>query len=496
MKCGSLRQVATYAAARSQGLVPTTVCGWKLAAPAAAKLSTSAAQAASSRCAHAGFLPVRVSHRGFAAAAELPPFTELPMPSLSPTMTQGNVSEWKKNEGDKINPGDVLADIETDKATMEMESMEEGYLAKILMPAGSQEVEVGTPVAVLVEDESHIAAFANYLPSAAPAAAPSPAAPAPAPSAPAAPAAPAKALPTPVKPAGARIIASPLAKKLALDYGVNLSGVAGTGPEGRIIKADVEQAKLNPPVVAAAAPAAAEWPTWLFPDYTDMPVKQIQKITAQRLTESKQNIPHYYLSVDVEMDKLMSVRTQLNGVLESDKGGKLSVTDFIVKASAAALMKVPAMNASWMESKIRMYHAADISIAVQTEHGLMVPIVKDADSKGLAAISGDIKDLAKKARENKLSPAEFTGGTFTISNLGMFGVKQFCAIVNPPQAAILAVGGSQKRVVPGKEPGTYKEAAFMCATLSCDHRVVDGAVAAQWLAEFKKAMEDPMTMLL
>jgi pyruvate dehydrogenase E2 component (dihydrolipoamide acetyltransferase) len=221
----------------------------------------------------------------------------------------------------------------------------------------------------------------------------------------------------------------------------------------------------------------------------------VQKITAQRLTESKQNVPHYYLTVDVQMDKLMATRAALNKGGEKS-GVKLSVTDFIIKASAMALMAVPDVNASWMGDTVRKYHAADISIAVQTEHGLMVPIVKDADTKGLAGISGDVKELAGRARENKLTPADYTGGTFTISNLGMFGVKQFTAIINPPQACILAVGGSEKRVIPGKVEGTYEEGMFMCATISADHRVIDGAVAAQWLAAFKKHMEDPITMLL
>jgi len=413
-------------------------------------------------------------------------------------MTEGNIASWKLKEGDKISAGDVLADIETDKATMDMESMEDGYLAKILVPAGTQNVAVGTTLAIIVEDKADCAAFANYSPSAAPAApAAAPAAPitaptpaAPSPSTPAVPA----AAPPVRKDSSARVFASPLARKLAAERGIKISNVTGTGPMGRIIKADVEEHKE---AAAAETVATSEFPSWMFPDYTDMPVKMIQKITAQRLTQSKQEIPHYYLSVDVQMDKLMAIRAQLNGGLAASKSEtKLSVTDFIIKASAVALMRVPAVNSSWMDDKIRTYHAADISVAVQTDHGLMVPIVRDADTKGLSSISSDVKSLATKARENKLTPAEYSGGTFTISNLGMFGVKQFCAIVNPPQACILAVGSSEKRVIPGKVEGTYEEGSFMCATISCDHRVVDGAVAAQWLAEFKKLMEDPMTILL
>lgn len=292
-------------------------------------------------------------------------------------------------------------------------------------------------------------------------------------------------------------MASPLARRLAREAGIPINAIVGTGFQGRIVAADVEQAKLNPPAAAGAAAGASAsgLPEWAFPDFTDMPVKMVQKITANRLLESKQTVPHYYLTVDVQMDKLMATRAALNK--NSEKTGvKLSVTDFIIKASARALMDVPEVNSSWMGDTVRRYHAADISLAVQTDHGLMVPIVKDADTKGLSSISADVKELAGRARDNKLTPADYTGGTFTISNLGMFGVKQFCAIVNPPQACILAVGGSDKRVIPGKVEGTYEEGSFMCATISCDHRVVDGAVAAQWLASFKKYMEDPMTMLL
>lgn len=445
--------------------------------------------------------------RPFSAAANLPPHQELGMPSLSPTMTEGGIASFKKKVGDKVDPGDVLCEIETDKATMEMESMESGYLAKILLPAGSQNVPVGQGVMVICEEEGDIGAFADYVsagiapapPTGLEAKAPATAAPAPPAAAAAAPAAtPQAAAPKAPAAEGLRIIASPLAKRLARELGVPLEGITGTGEKARVTKADVLAAQARGHTGAAATQAAAATGvdgSMFFPDFTDMPVKMVQKITAQRLTESKQQIPHYYLSVDVQMDKLMKVRAALN-MSQEKSGVKLSVTDFIVKASALSLMQVPAVNSSWQGDTVRRYHSADISIAVQTEHGLMVPIVKDADSKGLKHVSSDIKALALKARDNKLAPTDYTGGTFTISNLGMMGVKQFAAIVNPPQAAILAVGSAEKRVIPGKAEGTYEEGSFMCATISCDHRVVDGAVAAEWLAAFKKYMEDPMTMLL
>eukprot|EP00238_Polyblepharides_amylifera_P002070 CAMPEP_0196589144 /NCGR_PEP_ID=MMETSP1081-20130531/62819_1 /TAXON_ID=36882 /ORGANISM="Pyramimonas amylifera, Strain CCMP720" /LENGTH=415 /DNA_ID=CAMNT_0041911867 /DNA_START=444 /DNA_END=1691 /DNA_ORIENTATION=- len=415
-------------------------------------------------------------------------------------MEQGNIAEWKMKEGDKVSAGDILCSIETDKATLEMESMEDGFLAKILMPSGSQNVAVGTPIAVVCESGDNLGAFASYTGTTGGAKVPPTSAPAPPPtsSAPAASSPPAAAAPAPARPArpeGARIFSSPLARKTARDLGMSLDGVSGTGPNGRIVRADVLEAQARGPAVSSTASTDGDFPTWAFPDFTDLPIKQVQKITAARLLESKQTVPHYYLSVDVRMDALMKARSSLNAGLEKS-GAKLSVTDLIIKASALTLIAVPEVNASWLGDVVRRYHAADITVAVQTEHGLMVPIVKDADTKGLVAISADVKSLAAKARENKLTPSDYVGGTFAISNLGMFGVKQFCAIINPPQACILAVGSSEKRVIPGKTEGTYEEGTFMCATISCDHRVVDGAVAAQWLAQFKKYMEDPMSMLL
>jgi pyruvate dehydrogenase E2 component (dihydrolipoamide acetyltransferase) len=414
----------------------------------------------------------------------------------------GNIIAWRKKAGDEVTAGDIIAEVETDKATIEWEAQEEGVIAKILVPDGANGIDVGSPVLVMVDDKDSVAAFEGFTvtdatgggggaPAAAPAAAEPAAAPKPAATPAAAPAKPAPATTTVAS--GDRIIASPYAKKLASEAGVSLSGVGGSGPKGRIIAADVQNLVASGgarPAVsttgAAGAPTSA---------YTDIEATQIRKITARRLLESKQNIPHYYLTISCRIDKLSDVRASLNATLASTSGGKLSMNDFVVKASALALKAVPEVNASWYGDFIRQYHSVDCSIAVQTPAGLMVPIVKNADRKGLAAISSEVRDLAGRAKDGKLAPEEFTGGTFTISNLGMFGVNQFAAIVNPPQACILAVGSAEKKVVPGSN-GTFEEGTFMNVTLSCDHRVVDGAVGAQWLKAFKGYMEDPASMLL
>jgi pyruvate dehydrogenase E2 component (dihydrolipoamide acetyltransferase) len=298
---------------------------------------------------------------------------------------------------------------------------------------------------------------------------------------------------------GERVFASPLARRLAADRGVRLENIRGSGPNGRIIADDVEHARAEDHAGAAAVRTVVEEHplSKFFPEFEDTSVSAIKRVTAQRLTESKQQVPHFYLTVDIRMDKCMDIRQTLNKQLADDKaaaGAKISVNDFIVKASAKSLLAVPDVNASWLGDKIRKYKKADISVAVQTERGLMVPIVRSACCLGLKSISSEVKALAGRAREGSLTPQDMTGGTFTISNLGMFGVKSFAAIVNPPQAAILAVGGTRKEVV--KTDAGYEEVLVMSATLSCDHRVVDGAVGAQWLAAFKGYLEDPMTMLL
>lgn len=448
-----------------------------------------------------------VGRRGFAS---YPDHIVLTMPALSPTMEKGNIASWKVKVGDKVKAGDVMAEVETDKATVAFESVEEGYIAKIIVGDGTQDVPVGTPVAVLAENEGDVAAFASFAGAAAEAA-PKKAAPAAAAAAePVADAAPAAAAAS--ASAGGRVIASPAARRVAAEQGVSLDGIQGTGPNSRILQADVQEqgasvkAAPAPAAATAAAPRAA--PAAAQPlsagDYTDIPNSNVRKVIASRLSQSKQTIPHYYLSVDVTMDAVLKLRSELNATLEkqvTDKSTatKLSVNDFIIKASALACRKVPAANSSWTDSAIRQYNYVDVSVAVSTDNGLVTPIVKDADVKGLAGISGDVKSLAAKARANKLQPAEYQGGTFTISNLGMFGVKSFSAIINPPQAAILAVGSTEARLVPNlaKDAATpYTTAQVMSVTLSCDHRVVDGAVGAQWLQAFKGYIEKPNTMLL
>uniref|UniRef100_A0A7N0SWP3 Acetyltransferase component of pyruvate dehydrogenase complex n=1 Tax=Kalanchoe fedtschenkoi TaxID=63787 RepID=A0A7N0SWP3_KALFE len=446
--------------------------------------------------------------RGFASGADLPPHQEIGMPSLSPTMTEGNIARWLKKEGDKISPGEVLCEIETDKATVEMECMEEGYLAKIVHGDGAKEIKVGEVIAITVEDEDDIAKFKDYAPQKSGGAA------APAAEQPAAPAPPKQEAiketqssspvkappPSAAPPSGDRVFASPLARKLAEENNVPISSIKGTGPDGRIVKADVEAylasrgkegAAATPKTKdATAAPIAGL-------NYTDIPVTQIRKVTASRLLLSKQTIPHYYLTVDACVDKLMDLRGKLNSLQEASGGKRLSVNDLVIKAAALALKKVPQCNSSWTNDYIRQYHNVNINVAVQTENGLYVPVIRDADKKGLSAISEEVKVLAQKARGNSLKPEDYEGGTFTVSNLGgPFGIKQFCAIINPPQAGILAIGSAERRVVPGSGAEEFRFASFMSATLSCDHRVIDGAIGAEWLKAFKGYIESPESMLL
>ncbi|KAK9955428.1 hypothetical protein ABG768_015306 [Culter alburnus] len=436
-----------------------------------------------------------------------PPHMKVQLPALSPTMTMGTVQRWEKKVGEKLSEGDLLAEIETDKATIGFEVQEEGYLAKIMVPEGTRDVPLGTPLCIIVEKESDISAFADYVETgvaASPPPAPTPVAtppPAPAPSP-----APAAVSATPAAPRKGRVFASPLAKKLAAEKGIDIAQVTGTGPDGRVTRKDIDSfvpPKPTPAPVAAptpaapttsppAAPAFAAVPTGTF---TDIPISNIRKVIAQRLMQSKQTIPHYYLSIDVNMDQVLELRKELNAEVKADNI-KLSVNDFIIKASALACVKVPEANSSWMDTVIRQNHVVDVSVAVSTPAGLITPIVFNAHIKGLATISKDVGTLAAKAREGKLQPHEFQGGTFTISNLGMYGIKNFSAIINPPQACILAVGGSEKRLLPADNEKGFDVASMMSVTLSCDHRVVDGAVGAQWLAEFRKFLEKPFTMLL
>ncbi|XP_055944924.1 dihydrolipoyllysine-residue acetyltransferase component of pyruvate dehydrogenase complex, mitochondrial-like [Argiope bruennichi] len=427
----------------------------------------------------------------------LPPHHRVPLPALSPTMEMGTIVSWEKKEGDKLNEGDLLAEIETDKATMGFETPEEGYLAKILVPAGSKDVPLGKLLCIIVSNEADIAAFKDFVdsgeavkPAAAKPSAPPPPPPPAAPVSSAPPVHPPQPVPSAPSPGSgaSRIFASPLARSLARDKGIDLSSVQGSGPGGRIRAQDLEGAV---PAAPAGMPATA--PSFQF---IDIPMTNIRQVIARRLLQSKQTIPHYYLSVDVQMDRILRLRADLNDMLKKD-GVKLSVNDFIVKAAALACKKVPEVNSSWMDTFIRQYNSVDVSVAVSTDAGLITPIVFRADAKGLSTISSDTKTLATKAREGKLRPEEFQGGTFTISNLGMFGIKNFSAVINPPQSCILAVGNTESTLIPDEssEKG-FRAAKVMSVTLSCDHRVVDGAVGAQWLAHFKKLLEQPELMLL
>lgn len=442
------------------------------------------------------------------ATGTYPSHVVINMPSLSPTMTQGTLVSWKVAPGSKISPGDELGMIETDKATMSFDCSEEGYIAKLLVPAGTTDVALGTPIMVLTDSADDVAKFADFTvgPASAPArdstkgpaSAPTPAAPSPAAAITEEKAAIVAQSSSPTPADTTRIVASPLAKRLAAAAGVLLNNRAGTGPNGRITQADVEAfisipvTKVTPVVAPKVTPAVAV-PTDTD-EFIDMPLSNVRKVIASRLLESKTTIPHYYLSADIRVDELLALREELNSLAE--KGSyKLSVNDFVIKASALAMKSTPEVNSSWQGTFIRQYKNVDISVAVSTENGLITPIVFGANQKGLATISQNVKDLAAKARENKLTPQEFIGGTFTISNLGMFGVKSFSAIINPPQSCILAVGASEKQVVVDAK-GEMVVCSVMTVTLSCDHRVVDGAVGATWLKNFKNYLEKPVTMLL
>ncbi|OBS83089.1 hypothetical protein A6R68_22927 [Neotoma lepida] len=417
-----------------------------------------------------------------APGSSYPTHMQILLPALSPTMTMGTVQRWEKKVGEKLSEGDLLAEIETDKATIGFEVQEEGYLAKILVPEGTRDVPLGTPLCIIVEKQEDIAAFADYRPTEVTSLKPQAPPPVPCPVA-AAPPTPQPLAPTPsALPAGpkGRIFVSPLAKKLAAEKGIDLTQVK-VFPD------------LKSPAAAMALPGPRVAPTPVGV-FTDIPISNIRRVIAQRLMQSKQTIPHYYLSIDVNMGEVLLVRKELNKMLEGK--GKISVNDFIIKASALACLKVPEANSSWMDTVIRQNHVVDVSVAVSTPAGLITPIVFNAHIKGLETIASDVVSLASKAREGKLQPHEFQGGTFTISNLGMFGIKNFSAIINPPQACILAIGASEDKLVPADNEKGFDVASMMSVTLSCDHRVVDGAVGAQWLAEFKKYLEKPITMLL
>ncbi len=423
------------------------------------------------------------------------------MPALSPTMTEGKLAKWVKKEGDKIKAGDVIAEIETDKATMEVEAVDEGILAKIVVPAGTDGVKVNSLIAILLEEGEDASALAKA--SAAPASAPKTVTPANQPAAEAAKAAPAMAVASPAQAkASGRVFASPLAKRIAKEKGIDLSAIKGSGPHGRIVKADLDKAPAGAAAPKAAAaggsftPATSSVNAQALADaygipYTLTPNSGVRKVIARRLSESKQTVPHFYLTVDCELDALLSLRKQLN---DSMDGLKISVNDFIIKATAVALQKFPAANVSWTDDNIVQYTRADVSVAVATPNGLITPIIVDAANKSLKVISSEMKDLGARAKEGRLKPQEFQGGTISVSNLGMFGISQFSAIINPPQAAILAVGAGQERVV--VKSGQMAVANVMTVTASFDHRAIDGAVGAEYLQVFKKLIENPFGLLL
>ncbi len=433
------------------------------------------------------------------------------MPALSPTMVEGNLARWLVKEGDAIKPGMVIAEIETDKATMEVEAVDEGRIGKIIVPAGAQAIAVNSTIALLLEDgeseltevplaapvktivpngnggEKNRAALVSELPP--------------------------SAL-SPAKPAnaanGARIMASPLAKRIAHEAGLDIRLIKGSGPNGRIVRADVELAKVNGASQSAAAKpissAAAAVPAVVAKPAAGMDAKAlanalgqryrtesnsgIRKVIARRLLESKLTVPHFYLSLDCRIDALLELRSKLNALHDKNK---ISVNDFVIRAVALALLKVPAANAAWTDEEILQYEQADISVAVATPNGLITPIIKGAESKSVSIISAEMKDLAARARVGKLKPEEFQGGGFSISNLGMYGIKQFSAIINPPQACILAVGAGEQRPIVAN--GQIVVGTIMNCTLSVDHRAVDGAVGAEFLAAFKALLEDPLALL-
>ena len=426
--------------------------------------------------------------------------TEILMPALSPTMEEGTLAKWLVKEGDTVKSGDILAEIETDKATMEFEAIDEGVIGKILVPAGTEGVKVNVAIAVLLEDGESAAVIGTSAPPAASAAAPAAAPAAAAPAAAPAPAAPKAA-------SGERIFASPLARRIATQKGLDLAAVAGSGPHGRIVKADVEGATAAPkaaapaPVAApAATPAIASGPatdmvirTYEGRPFTEVKLDGMRKTIAARLTEAKQSVPHFYLRRDIELDALMAFRAQLNAGLEA-RGVKLSVNDFIIKACALALQQVPAANAAWAGDRVLQFENSDVAVAVAIEGGLFTPVLKDAETKTLSALSTEMKDLAARARTRKLAPHEYQGGSFAISNLGMFGIDNFDAIINPPHAAILAVGAGVKKPVV-KADGSLGVATVMSVTLSVDHRVIDGALGANLLQAIKDNLENPISML-
>jgi pyruvate dehydrogenase E2 component (dihydrolipoamide acetyltransferase) len=401
---------------------------------------------------------------------------EILMPALSPTMEEGNLVKWHKKEGDIITAGTVIAEIETDKATMEVEAVDEGILGKILIPEGAESVKVNTLIALLLEKGEDAAALETYV-SSEPVTSPE-----------------AASTATPVSEvvsvvqsaisSGERVVATPLAKRIAEQKGIDLHHVEGTGPHGRVIKADVES--FSPKTTAVSAPV------FNLGGYEDMKLSNMRKVIAKRLTESKQSIPHFYLTVKCELDNLLVMRSDIN--VSREKEARISVNDFVIKALSMALITTEGANVMWMGDAMRRFNTVDVSVAVAIDGGLVTPIIKNSELKTLSQISAEMRDLAVRAREGKLKPEEFQGGTFSLSNLGMYGIDEFSAIINPPQAGILAVGAGVEQ--PVVKEGSLSIATLMTATLSVDHRAIDGAVGAKLLSNFKKFIENPIRMLV
>jgi pyruvate dehydrogenase E2 component (dihydrolipoamide acetyltransferase) len=452
--------------------------------------------------------------------------TNILMPALSPTMEKGNLAKWLKKEGDKVSAGDVIAEIETDKATMEYEAVDEGTLAKIVVPEGTQDVAVNSVIAVLAGEGEDVKAAAAAAKSA-----PAPTAPHPAPSTPPSPngggisAPAAQSHPSPRSgeggaaqaapggvpaPRGNRLFSSPLARRLAKEAGIDIARVQGSGPHGRVIARDIEDAKSGKAPLAAGAPAGAAIPAPAAPSdaqiralyedgsYAFVPHDQMRKIIAQRLTLSKQTIPHFYLTLDCDIGKLLAARAEINEAAPKTQDGKpaykISVNDFVIKAMALALQRVPDANVTWTEGGMLKHHHSDVGVAVAIPGGLMTPVVRSAETKSLSTISNEMKDLAGRARTRRLKPEEYQGGVTAVSNLGMYGIKDFAAVINPPHATILAVGAGEERAV--VREGKIVAAQIMTVTLSTDHRAVDGALGAELMAAFKALIENPVMMVV
>ena len=442
------------------------------------------------------------------------------MPALSPTMEKGNLAKWLKKEGDKVKSGDVIAEIETDKATMEVEAVDEGTIAKIVVPEGTQDVPVNDVIAVLAGDGEDVKAAGTGAGAAKPAAssapppkaaeAPAAAKPAPAPAATPVAAAPQAAAAAPQTNGHGRIFSSPLARRLAKEAGIDVARIAGSGPHGRVVARDVEQAKSGKGLKApAAAPAGAPAIAPSMSDkqilalfepgsYEIVPHDGMRRTIAQRLTASIQNVPHFYLTIDCEIGKLLAAREEINAAAPKDNEKKplykLSVNDFVIKAMAVALQRIPNCNVSWTESGMLKHKHSDIGVAVAMPGGLITPIIRNAETKSLSTISAEMKDYAARARARKLKPEEYQGGTTAVSNLGMYGISHFTAVINPPHATILAVGTSEER--PVVRSGKIEIAHMMSVTLSCDHRAIDGALGAELIGAFKMLIENPVMMMV